>query len=381
VLGAMLTLASIGLGAIPTFASAAPAEVPTAEGSTAATEAACTGRWEDLHIPRPNGVEGFTATAPDDAWAAVTEEDAGGFDQGFSYHWDGTTWARVPFAEAGFLQFVQGMAGIGPDDVWAVGYWQDAETYQAHPYAAHWDGSRFVHTPIDGGGHSPRLFAVDGAIGDDVWAVGYHYLHGTVRSLAMHWDGLEWSDVETPTPSLAKRFLWDVSAAANDDVWAVGSTRRPGHGRHPLALHWDGVRWTRIQARTPGTSASFDAVHAIAQNDVWAVGSTGHRVRRPLIERWNGTAWSVIPIPDSGRQTWLYDVSAVSAQEAWAVGGKGSPPVPVLWHWNGSAWRSVGVPRATFGYLIDVVSLPTGTSFAFGAVNRGTAVLRRCPAG
>jgi hypothetical protein len=363
VLVAILTLVSIGLGAVP-----------------AAAEATCTGRWEDLRVPRASGAEAFAAIAHNDAWAAVWAEDVDGFEQGHSYHWDGTTWTRVPFAEPGAVQFVQGMAAIGPDDVWAVGRWQDA-TYEGHPYAAHWDGSQFVHTPIDAAGRSPRLFAVDGTVGNDVWAVGYHHVHRKVRSLAMHWDGIAWSEVGTPTPSLAKRFLWDVSAAASDDVWAVGSTRKPGTGRRPLALHWDGVAWTKIPAATPGTSASFDAVDAIAPNDVWAVGSIGHRVRRPLIEHWNGTAWKVISVPRDGRRANLYDVSAVSAEEAWAVGGTGGSPEPVLWRWNGSAWRSVGVPWATSGYLTDVESIPTGASFAFGAVETRLAALRRCPAG
>jgi hypothetical protein len=338
-------------------------------------EAACTGRWSELPSPASRGPEGIAAFAEDDAWVVAFGTNAQDENQGYSYHWDGLAWTKVAVAEPGVSEYVWGIGAIDPDHIWIVGDWQDSTTYASHAYAAYWDGSQFVHTPMDAG-RAPRLFDADGVAGDDVWAVGFHFADHRHRSLAMHWDGVSWTEVALPGPSLPWTYLHDVSAFASDDVWAVGYVEGRRQGRRPLAMHWDGVTWTRTRPVAPRGSL-FDGVAATAPNDVWAV---GYSDAGALLERWDGTAWRAFPVPAAGSSSWLGGVSAVSHHEAWAVGGSAGSG-PLLYRWNGSIWRSVTVPGApVHGNLFQVVSRPDGTSFAIGWSGGEILALQRCPA-
>ncbi|MEA2577625.1 MAG: hypothetical protein QOD78_1213 [Chloroflexota bacterium] len=339
--------------------------------------AACTGAWDALPSPAAHYAEGVEALTQDDAWLVAWDTNTGGEDQGYAYHWDGAAWTKVTIPQPGVAEYVRGIGAIAPDDVWIVGSWQETTTYESHAYIAHWEDAQFTQIPVDAG-TSPRLFAADGVASDDVWTVGYHHANRRYVSLAMHWDGVSWTEVATPMPDLAERFLYGVDAIAADDVWAVGSTYTRATGVKPLALHWDGVSWTNTAPRSPGPGSLFAGVAATAPNRAWAVGQVNNG-EGSLIERWNGSRWKVFPVPDTGvTPTSLSDVSAVSAQKAWAVGS--ADATPLLFRWNGTAWRSATVPGGHSGYLAEVDSLPSGVSFVAGTNSGHILALQRCPA-
>lgn len=361
----MLRLALVALAVTPMI------------GATPSVAAGCTGRWTELPSPATHAPEGIEALAEDDAWLVAYSTNAEGEDQGHSYHWDGVAWTKVAIPQPGVSEYVWGIGAVAPSDVWIVGQWQENVTYESHAYAAHWDGTRFVQTPVDAG-RSARLFDADGVAGDDVWTVGFHFADGEYRSLAMHWDGASWTEVAAPGPTRASTYLWDVDVLAIDDVWAVGSIYGRRKGGRPLALHWDGATWTRSRLVVPpGNWSYFSGVAATGPNEVWAVGSSDNGAH-PLIERWDGTRWRTVPGPDGGSGT-LDAVSVVSRREAWAVGRADGGMGPTLLRWNGSGWRSVDVPGGRrHGALSDVVSLPDGTSFAVGFNGAGILPLQRC---
>jgi hypothetical protein len=117
---------------------------------------------------------------------------------------------------------------------------------------------------------------------DDAWAVGSFEEEGlvrveptTYRPLALHWDGSRWSVV--PLPDVGQGELDGVAAVDRDDAWAVGQTMTRSGGDvavRPLLLHWDGGNWTRVAAPTDG-DASLYAVTAIPGGGLWAVGTQG----------------------------------------------------------------------------------------------------------
>ena len=308
--------------------------------------AACGGGWSELPSPAAHYAEGVAALAEDDVWLVAWDTNAQREDQGYTYHWDGLGWTRIPIPEPGVAEYVWGVGAITTNDVWIVGTWQENVTYEGHLYSAHWDGSQFTRIELDGG-RSARVFAADGVATDDVWTVGYHYVDHRYRSLAMHWDGVGWTEVPTPMPDLASRYLYGVHAIAPDDVWAVGSTFTRATGERPLALHWDGVSWTNTAPVSPAPMSLLAGVTATAPDRVWAVGHVNNG-EDMLIERWNGTRWRVVPAPDTGATTSsLSDVSAVSARQAWAVGGANEgEPAPLALEWNRLALdRSAGRPN------------------------------------
>src|SRR5262249_28616858 len=100
-----------------------------------------------------------------------------------------------------------------------------------------------------------NLFGMKAIAADDIWAVGYQRNNGVDpgdRTLALHWNGVQWEAVPSPNPGAANHALESIDAAAADDVWAVGfSDDGDENARQPLALHWDGAEWTEVPTPRP----------------------------------------------------------------------------------------------------------------------------------
>src|SRR5438477_597558 len=102
----------------------------------------------------------------------------------------------------------------------------------------------------------------------------------------------------------------------------------------PLALHWDGLKWRKVNTPALNTNdnAAFNGVIALATNNVYAVGyqpATNGAVLT-LIEHWDGLSWKVVSSPN-GNNTGnvLSGVSAVSPTDLWAVGDMVAPVTSV----------------------------------------------------
>ena len=141
---------------------------------------------------------------------------------------------------------------------------------------------------------------------------------------------------------------------AHGDEWAVGSD-----GDSPVAMHWDGRQWKRVQLPSL-KGASLSDVVAIAGNDVWIVGTQGSR---PLTLHWDGAGWRVYDMSTVVRSpSELYAVDGVSATAVWAIGAKNTDMVQagleeLILRWDGRQWK-----QASFGIgwserdAIDAVS-------------------------
>ena len=96
----------------------------------------------------------------------------------------------------------------------------------------------------------------------------------------------EWDEVPTPVPSLDYTMLRDLDVIGANDVWAVGHYERltPGYTEQmTLAMHFDGTQWsvTPTPSPAPGPNMSNDylwAVDSVAANDVWAGGEQNMQV-------------------------------------------------------------------------------------------------------
>lgn len=211
-----------------------------------------------------------------------------------------------------------------------------------------------------------HLFGVSATAANDVWAVGESFDGSRIKTLIEHWNGQQWNVVANPNPG-ANTILLGVAAIAPDDVWAVGdlTTTPNGAANTILIEHWNGERWSVVQAPTPGSGVSFlSKVVAISATNVWAVGSTSKAgVNKTLIEHWDGNVWSVVSSPSpASTSTFLRGVTAISADDIWAVGY--SMPTPsshraFLEHWDGKTWSIVDVPtlKTTEGQLFGVSAI------------------------
>ena len=237
------------------------------------------------------------------------------------------------------------VVAISPTDVWAVGHYRDPALFGRYKtLTVHWDGVQWSIVPSPSvPGISSLLYAVTATASNDVWAVGDFAGY----TLVMHWDGTEWSLVFSPD---FYRFDWlyDVRAISPNDVWAVG-TYYAAASTYPLTIHWDGTEWSLVSSPEVYEQDTLYGVDGASANDVWAAGSTSHFT---LIERWNGTQWSVISSPSPNGYAELFGLDVVSANDAWAVGYYGDGPnnLPLALRWNGSAWTYVPMPGPGAGY-------------------------------
>ncbi len=142
------------------------------------------------------------------------------------------------------------------------------------------------------------------------------------------------------SPALPGGELVGVSALGPGEAWAVGS-QATGGVFAPLALHWNGSRWSSVPISGPTDFNQLRAVSIVSASDAWAVGVTGQW--GALIEHWNGSSWQIVSSPVSGGQTPLYGVKAFAANDVWAVGENGSHNLVL--HFDGNGWAQVPVPE------------------------------------
>lgn len=225
-----------------------------------------------------------------------------------------------------------GVAAVSPTDAWAVGSTTTGKHVKT--LIEHWDGTAWtrVSSPNPGGSHVSELEAVTAISPDDVWAVGLfnsHQGHGEGSpnvTLTEHWDGTQWSWVQSPNdPTAYESALHAVAATGPDDVWAVGSYRYDEEsGPAAIALHWNGSAWTEVSTPDPD-SEDFHAVVAVSATDAWAAGYYS------TLDHYNGTTWA--------QKRGIGDVQAMSASGAsdiWAVFGSATT------HYDGSTWTTIG---------------------------------------
>jgi hypothetical protein len=157
--------------------------------------------WTHIIAPapnaHPNGLNAINALSSTDVW--VVGYWSGPNVYPFILHWDGTQWAnKSPSAEESCaFGSLADIAAISSNDVWAVGQCSDGTSL-----AIHYDGTTWSRSPTPDIGSLETVYAL---ATDDVWAGGI-----------LHWDGSEW------TVSYNSSLVYDIDALSPDDVWAVG---------------------------------------------------------------------------------------------------------------------------------------------------------------
>jgi hypothetical protein len=206
---------------------------------------------------RLHGVAVVTAS---DVWAVGSETGASGhiwavgdFNSGNGFqtlieHFEKGAWHVMPGALIPVTghDFLSGVAGSGPNDVWAVG-----RTFRHPvPLIEHFDGNSWSQVTQPVSGYNSSLNSVSVVNATDAWAVGTQNLSDTVTE---HWDGKAWTLVHSPFPTAnnAQNDLTGVVALGRDNVWAVGQTLSNFSSLQTLAEHWDGTAWSIVTTPDP----------------------------------------------------------------------------------------------------------------------------------
>ncbi|HEY8325229.1 MAG TPA: hypothetical protein VIG77_12105 [Ktedonobacterales bacterium] len=283
-------------------------------------------QWSISSLPSLSTAIGFAGVAakPGAVLAVGQTAISNGYGATVVGQWTGSQWTRLTSPSPGTLtNELNGLAVIGPKDIWAVG------DSAAGALSERWDGAQWTVVSAPNSATSDNyLNAVAGTSASDVWAVG----SGAGKfgpGVAEHWDGSAWTQAQVPAHTGA---LNGVAALNTTDVWAVGQSG---------ALHWNGSAWTT----SSGAPDGLLGVTAVAANDVWAVGGNVPQscggISPAIMAHWNGKQW----INFSGMpQGILYSVSAASSDDLWAVGdGFGSP---LIIRMDGKQWKQVTLPSA-----------------------------------
>lgn len=348
---------------------------PSGSGASAFGVAPCGPVWTVDTVAITGHLHAVSMLSVDDSWAVGGPRYRGG-RHAQVLRWNGTGWSSVPFTvESGSSEdSLHDVETFAANDVWAVGSYTELGTGSVRALIERWNGATWLQYPFDAG-RQPRLSGLDATGPDDLWAVGVRWANRHEHGVALHWDGIEWSQVPIPSTPGVDRSLEDVVALAPDDVWAVGRSYG-SRGARPLILHWDGVAWAKVKGADIGAGeGALFGVDGVGQ-ELWAV---GYRLGgdRALIERWTGAEWVRSPTPRSGAYASLSGIGVATGDLAWAVGYSAHGPVDL--RWNGTAWVQVDTPnpRRTY-FLEDAAVLPSGEAFAVGYHDPDPYILRRC---
>ena len=351
-------------------------------GPAAASVASCQA-WTGAQPSSPgtlaNSLSSVAVLSPCDVWAAGLDL-SGGVYQTLIEHWNGFSWAQVDSPDPGSGNNVlNGIRAASASSIWAVGSASDGTSSKT--LIEHWNGTAWktVPSPSPGSGFN-ELNGVRVVSANDAWAVGVYADGGTSRkTLILHWNGATWTQVASPDPggSGNDNYLFAVAATSHSDAWAVGEIVA-STGIQTLALHWNGSNWTQVASPNPGTTSELFGVGATSAANAWAVGEvTAGTSEQTLVLHWNGAAWSQVASPDPGgpaNSNVLDGVAATSTSSAWAVGTyeNGTGQSTIVLHWNGRKWAPVATPSpGTSNGLFAVAATSASNVWAVGSFDTG----------
>jgi len=339
--------------------------------------------WSIVPSPSPgptyNYLYGTAALSASNAWAVGYYVNANGDYRTLTEQWNGTSWNVVPSPSPGTSVNALLAATAVPGSttlVWAVGaFLNTSGVYQT--LVERWNGTRWsVVSSPNAGSAVNVLNGITAIASNNIWAVGYYQnAGGHTQTLIEHWNGTSWRIVTSPNVGTGNNLLNGVAAVSATDVWAVGAYRNPGY--KTLIEQWNGSSWSVISSPNPSTSSNYlIGVTAVSSNQVWAFGNygTSSTTNHVLVEEWTGSSWNVVSTPNPGASiNSLSQGAVVSPTDIWAVGNysnNGTTYQTLIEQWNGSAWSFVPSPSpgSVFNYL-NAITVTPGTNSLWAVGN------------
>ncbi|BCJ25916.1 hypothetical protein [Actinocatenispora sera] len=247
--------------------------------------------------------------------------------------WSGGRWTLMPLAvtpdAATEDYWIEDVAAVSPTNAWSVGAAYEAGTTilpRSHALGTlieHWDGTAWQVTPNPAADQDgAKLLAIAASSANDVWAVGYQQdADGAITPFTEHYDGTSWTVVPAPSGHGTSE-LRSVSIGPDGTVWAAGNQELPSgnNAAAVLAERWDGSAW-QVDPLPDLGNARIDALYVAAANSVWALVEEQSGANRYL--HWDGTAWSVGTMPGPQEYGLTYAYAAIDGSgpdDVWAVG-------------------------------------------------------------
>ena len=347
------------------------------------------GVWSVVQSPNPgpsdNALGAVSAVSTNDIWAVGEYLRTGpsSITQTLTEHWNGTNWLYIPSPDVGALgNTLYSVSALSATDAWAVGFYTDSQ-YFSHTLIEHWNGRQWsiVNSPNPGSSFD-NLFGVAALSATDAWAVGFYRNDGdsnATRTLIEHWNGKQWQVASSPNPGANGNLLYGISAASASNIWAVGQyfSNSPDQG---LVEHWNGSGWSVVN--TPKTGTASNALFAVSASSAstLSVGRIESDITpsTTLAEQLKTGIWNIVPSTSAGpSDNNLYGVTSISANDAWAAGNyidKAGNARTLIEHGNGSKWTIVSSPSPGAGgdnILGGIVAVSAHDVWAIGGDDSG----------
>ena len=291
-----------------------------------------------------NALAGVAVISSTDVWAVGFYTDTNGVGNTLIEHYNGSAWSIVSGPNPGTGgSYLEAVTAISANDIWAVGFYRQTTGSAPQTLTMHYNGTSWTQaTSASPGAAENYLYGVAMVSPLNGWAVGYTADTANLyKTLTLHWDGHQWTQVASPTPFLSVAGLRGVVVVSSSEVWAVGVQADISLTLRMYAIKWNGSSWS--PTTTPTTAGCVLAAVSIASgSNLWAVGGCQTTTYQTAIIKWNGSAWSTVASPSPGTgDNLLGGVVSVSANDAYAVGGyddTGGPAQTLALHWDGTAW-------------------------------------------
>lgn len=334
------------------------------------------GRWKQGSTPSGTNLISIALTSPTNGWAVATYDLACHQEEvkpPILYHYDGTQWtpASVPSNTVSLEAVVMTSANNG----WAIGQ-KPGNGIEPDPgLLLHYDGKTWTEVNVPGVNQLGKVLfqQIAMASATDGWLVGSifpgtataniaPYAAGPLKSVLFHYDGNQWSEVNTVLDTIQRGIIYSLSLAPDGSGWLVGSLFASGT---PFFLRLSNGIWS--QAHLP-KGASPSQIFPLSADDAWAIGE-----HSPFLHYHNG-AWETISLGPSSTPTAAPTSTAGTSactSHSGPAGAPGATVTPVPFASWGSYTNTAYHFRLKYptNWVLDNLNCPESAYLAFWNYN------------
>ena len=290
--------------------------------------------------------------------------------------WDGSSWSIMPSPNGSAPNtFLVGIACVSATSCIAVGQTR-VNQRDGRSFALKMTGNTWSTVPIPAGGPGAQLVAVACAAATNCFAVGEYIDGANRRPLAMRWNGSRWTQVDAALPlDLAAAYLRAV-VCTSGNCFALGGTADRRNPNAAIIERWNGTRFVIDQQFEPagGVSPQFLDVTCPTPSRCRAVGDDGAASGGTFAATWTGIRWSLESTQNRGAvNSSLSGISCWTTSDCLAVGhshdGRSGIQQTLTELRRGLKWSIVPSPNEDprSSYLLGVDCIGAARCFAVGA--------------
>jgi hypothetical protein len=350
--------------------------------------------WEILSTPNPSGagdsnLYDVSCEPSTSVCTAVGKSTASGVDSPVAQRWNGTSWSEQTAAKKSGATHTRLFGVDCPSEArcLAAGNYQPTEGGPTLLAEIWNEGKWSVYSPpVPSGATSSELVAIGCNSTAQCRAAGSAVIGGVKTAIIEAWTSPNWTLMTVPIPEGATSSQLD----GIDCIWssvcvAVGRYTASGGSIKKLAMLWNGTNWSLQTLADPEGAVQttlLDVSCTPSPTRCTAVGgwknSAGHQFT--LAYRFNGSTWTLqsTPNPSEATESVFQDVSCATETSCTAVGNSvsGGSTKTLAEKWNGTSWAIQSTPNpssATFSSLFGV-SCRSTTCMGVGWSTDGSGV-------